>query len=45
MIGITTILYLMAFVFFVLGFIGASRPPLSWRDGGFACLVLSLLVG
>jgi hypothetical protein len=42
--SITMILYLLAFVFFVLGFLGVSRPPLSWRDGGYACLVLSLII-
>lgn len=40
----TMILYILAFVFFVLGFIGANRPPLSWRDGAFACLVLTLIL-
>lgn len=42
--SITTILYLLAFIFFVLAGFGVGKPPLSWRDLGFAALTLSLII-
>lgn len=38
MIGVTALLYVLAFIFFLLAFLGVNRPPLSWRDAAFACL-------
>ncbi len=40
-----TILLLVAFVLFVLGALGASRPNVNWIAAGLACLTLSLILG
>lgn len=42
---LATLLLLIAFVLFVLGAFGATRPNVNWISAGLACWALSALLG